>query len=369
MIETNKIKTSRLTTAYLETGNSSGDILVLVHGNVSSSEFFRPILSKLPQDFRLLAPDMRGFGNSDTLGIDATRGVKDFSDDLYEFINEINPSGKKVHLMGWSLGGTVIMQFAMDYPETVASLTLQAPMSPFGFGGSKNKGIELEPCSPDFAGSGGGTTNLPFIDCIRTHDGEIRSAQVPAAQCNIQSHARTTMNAFYFKMVNGRTLLQRNIIDKATEELFTESMYSTKLGEENYPGNFVVSTNWPNVGPGATGVNNAISPKYCNLSGFANAKTKAPVFWVRGADDQIVSDTSFLELNYLGSLGFVPGWPGRATHPPQPMVTQMRAVLDAYKNNGGSYEESIFSDCGHSPHIEKEDEFISELTAFLRQIV
>ena len=64
---------------------------------------------------------------------------------------------------------------------------------------------------------------------------------------------------------------------------------------------------------------------------------KPPVLWIRGTDDVIVSDTSLYDLAHLGALGAVPGWPGAggATRP-QPMVSQTRAVLDAYAAGGGA---------------------------------
>jgi pimeloyl-ACP methyl ester carboxylesterase len=79
------------------------------------------------------------------------------------------------------------------------------------------------------------------------------------------------------------------------------------------------------------------------------------VLWIHGADDQIVSDTSLLDFGFLGQLGAVPGWPGAEIYPPQPMKTQIRAVLEKYKANGGQYQEVVLSDCGHSPHIEKQE--------------
>jgi pimeloyl-ACP methyl ester carboxylesterase len=45
----------------------------------------------------------------------------------------------------------------------------------------------------------------------------------------------------------------------------------------------------------------------------------------------------------------------------------MRAVLDRYRTGGGAYEEVIVSDCGHSPHIEKPEEFRKTFLAFLAQ--
>ena len=43
--------------------------------------------------------------------------------------------------------------------------------------------------------------------------------------------------------------------------------------------------------------------------------TKPHITWVRGDPDAIVSDTSLFDLSYLGSLGFVPGWPGADGEP------------------------------------------------------
>jgi pimeloyl-ACP methyl ester carboxylesterase len=75
-----------------------------------------------------------------------------------------------------------------------------------------------------------------------------------------------------------------------------------------------------------------------------------------------VSDASLWDIAYLGKLGLVPGWPGDDVCPPQPMLAQTRAVLDEYKLKGGCYREVAFADCGHSPHVEKTDEFVKVLT-------
>ena len=60
----------------------------------------------------------------------------------------------------------------------------------------------------------------------------------------------------------------------------------------------------------ARGVNNAISPKYCDLSGFAGIGDQPDMLWIRGDADEIVSDASLVDLGNLGALGAVPGWPG-----------------------------------------------------------
>ena len=64
-------------------------------------------------------------------------------------------------------------------------------------------------------------------------------------------------------------------------------------------------------------------------------------------------------------LGVVPrGWPGEDKFPPQPIVSQMHGVLRSYEANGGSYRPVDF-ECGHSPHIEKPEDFRQTLFDFL----
>jgi pimeloyl-ACP methyl ester carboxylesterase len=100
-------------------------------------------------------------------------------------------------------------------------------------------------------------------------------------------------------------------------------------------------------------MNNAMSPKFFNLAAFAQINPQPPVLWIRGDSDQIVSDTSLFDFGYLGQLGAVPGWPGADVYPPQPMLGQLRALLNAYQAQGGQYREEVIANCGHSPHIEQ----------------
>lgn len=336
------IKTDRLTVAYLTAG-TGGIPLVLVHGNCSSSLFFQDFMLALAATGRytVYAPDMRGYGESETLPVDATRGVRDFADDLDAFVRALNL--KPFHLLGWSLGGNVVMQYAIDHPGMLRSLILQAPGSPFGFGGAKADGT---PVWPDAAGSGGGTVNPEFVQRIALGDRGIE-----------QFSPRTVMNTFYFKPPFR--------VSPDREEIYVSSILSTKVGPGNYPGDFTSSSNWPNVAPGTQGVNNALSPKYLNQANLATIHPKPPVLWIHGADDQIVSDTSSFDPGFLGQLGIVPGWPGAQVYPPQPMKTQVRAVLNAYRANGGDYYEVVLPDCGHSPHIEKQGPVCEHAHSFL----
>ena len=73
----------------------------------------------------------------------------------------------------------------------------------------------------------------------------------------------------------------------------------------------------------------------------------------------IVSDNSFFDFGTLGKLGYVPGWPGEEVYPPQPMVGQTRSLLEKYAAQGGSFEEVVIADTGHTPYVEKPEEFMA----------
>jgi pimeloyl-ACP methyl ester carboxylesterase len=47
--------------------------VLFIHGDVSSSRFFEETLAALPPRYRGLAPDLRGFGETETRPVDATR--------------------------------------------------------------------------------------------------------------------------------------------------------------------------------------------------------------------------------------------------------------------------------------------------------
>lgn len=335
------LETARTTTHLLEAGDPDGELVLFVHGNASAGRFFEETLLALPSGFRGVAVDLRGFGRSAPDPIDATRGVRDFSDDVLAVLDALDV--ESAHLVGWSVGGGVILRAAIDAPERVRSLTLVASMSPYGFAGTKD--LDGTPCFADHAGSGGGTANPGFVKALAEND-----------RGHDPMGPRGVMNAFYFKPPFSAG-------DR--EEVYLSEVLSTHVGDDHYPGDISASPNWPTVAPGTRGMNNAISSKYCNLAAFAGVESGPPVLWIRGADDQIVSDTSMFDVGHLGALGAIPGWPGAGTYPAQPMVSQLRHVLDQYAAGGGEVEEVVIPDCGHSPHVEKPQAFREALVGLL----
>ncbi len=342
------IQTGRLLTSYLEAGTPGSPPAMLIHGNVSSNLFWEETMLGLSSSHWVIAPDLRGYGESEALDVDATRGVRDWADDLRSLVTSLQMK-EPLHLVGWSLGGGIVMQYAIDYPDTVASLVLINPISPYGFGGTKDE--TGTPCHSSFAGSGGGTANPAFVRLLKEGD---RTNEY-------QTSPRNVLNHFYFKPPFQ--------VDAWREEQLVTSLLMTKVGDGLYPGTFATNADWPGVAPGESGFNNAISPKYFNVSGLAEIGNKPPILWIRGADDCIVSDQSFFDFGYLGQNGFVPGWPGKDVYPAQPMLKQTRHVLEKYRSNGGSYEEFVVEKAGHTPHIEKREEVLHKMRQFFSGLV
>jgi pimeloyl-ACP methyl ester carboxylesterase len=328
----------------LEPAAADSRRVLLVHGNVASGVFFEPLMEAAPDRFHLVAPDLRGYGDTRPRPVDATRGLRDFSDDLAELCSAIGWT-TDVHVVGWSIGGGVVMQLAMDRPGLVASITLIAPVPPRGFGG--NHGTDGAPNAPDFAGSGGGVVSPAFVEAIRNKDrGD--GAQSP----------RTILRKFFFDEAHYTPPAER-------EEAWVDAIIATRIGDDYYPGDAVPSAHWPLVAPGTRGFTNAFSAKYLDLTPFAAMPNKPPVLWVRGENDAIVSDASFFDFALLGKLGVVPGWPGEDVVPPQPMIGQTRALLDRYKAGGGEVREIALPNVGHSPFLEAPDVFLTELVRFI----
>ena len=71
-IRAERMPTNRLTVNVLAIPDRTGPAVLFVHGNVSSSLFWQPMMLALPGSYRPLAIDLRGFGDTDDEPIDAT---------------------------------------------------------------------------------------------------------------------------------------------------------------------------------------------------------------------------------------------------------------------------------------------------------
>lgn len=338
-------QTSRLRVHWLEAGPPDGVPVVLVHGNLSTSRFLEHVPSGAPDRFRFVLPDMRGFGRTEPLPIDATRGLRDWSDDLHALVTALRID-RPVHLLGWSTAGAAISHYALEHGP-VASLTYLDPVSPYGFGGVRRDGT---PCFPDAAGSGAGLVSPEFVARLRAGDRGVDSPFSP----------RNVMNSLYWA--------QSHREPPAREDVLVDEILRSLVGDGGYPGDAVPSDNWPGTAPGTRGILNALSPKYCNWTGIVDLDPKPPILWTHGAADLIVSDGSGSEAGALGAAGYLPGWPGMDVYPPQPMVTQIRDVLGRYAAAGGAVRTEIFDESGHGPVFDSVERWKAAFFDFLESV-
>ena len=341
-ISAKSVATARIATRVLFAGDESGTPVIFLHGNLTSAAFWEETMLTMPASYRSIALDQRGFGEADPAAlVDGARGLADLSDDALSLMDALNIEA--AHVVGHSMGGGVLWRLMMDAPERLLSASFVAPVSPFGFGGTKDAIGTL--CAADAAGSGGGVANPQYTQLLK--DGERGDGEMTP---------RHVMNNFYWKPP---------YTSEREEDLLT-AVLQTHTGERDYPGDFVASENWPAVAPGRWGVLNGMAPNnQPDVSRLVAINPKPPVFWLRGDSDQVIADMSMFDLATFGKLGIVPGWPGDEVCPPQPMIVQTRQVLDKYAAAGGSVQEVVIEDCGHTPFVEKAAEFNRALYAFL----
>lgn len=326
------VSTDRIETNVWTSGPDDGTPLLLVHGNLVSGGWWSYVADALPDDVRVIAPDLRGFGRTEAKPIDATRGLGDMVDDVRSLLDTLGLADQgTVNAAGWSMGGGVLMQYLLTHPDDLASLTLVAPVSPYGFGGTK--GADGKACFDDFAATGAGGAAPEFVQRLAAGD---KTEDDPT------SSPRLTLRQFFGAREN----------TDVDEDFLLDEVLHTRTGDDFYPGDSAASDNWPTLAPGAHGVLNAMSPKYYDAAGIVDLTRKPPITWVRGGQDQVISDTSMFDLAYLGQLGAVPGWPGEDVLPAQPMVQQIRAVLHGYRGNGGVAEEVCLDHAAHGMPVE-----------------
>ena len=84
-MQTMTIDTARLRTHCWVAGPEDGEPLLMVHGNLVTGRFFQALAERVPDRFRVVAPDLRSFGRTAALPVDASRGMRDWSDDVRSF--------------------------------------------------------------------------------------------------------------------------------------------------------------------------------------------------------------------------------------------------------------------------------------------
>ena len=111
----------------------SGYPLVLLHGWPESCYEWRKIIPSLAERFTVIAPDLRGLGNSDRpmAGYDK----RTLASDVYALVQSLGI--RKIGLTGHDWGGVVSYYLAYDHPEVVERLMILDSMPGLGRSGDK----------------------------------------------------------------------------------------------------------------------------------------------------------------------------------------------------------------------------------------
>jgi pimeloyl-ACP methyl ester carboxylesterase len=97
-----------------------GSPVILIHGFGAKKESWIAQFKPLSEKFKTIRMDNRGSGKSDRPKGDYTMEV--FADDIKGLLDYLQI--KKTHIIGWSVGGMIVQNFVLKYPECVNKVVL-----------------------------------------------------------------------------------------------------------------------------------------------------------------------------------------------------------------------------------------------------
>lgn len=109
---------------YREAGPQDAPVLLLLHGYPSSSHYFRRLMPLLAERYRLIAPDLPGFGGSDAPGHESWAYSFDHLAQVLEgFVAELGLTHYALYIFDY--GAPVGMRLALAHPERVTAIISQ----------------------------------------------------------------------------------------------------------------------------------------------------------------------------------------------------------------------------------------------------
>jgi len=281
------------TISYLEKGHGN-KVLILIHGNLSSSVYYRPLLERLPEDIRVIALDLRGFGDSSYRK--PVHSLKELADDLSMFMNALMID--KAIIAGWSLGGGVAMEFAAAYPQRTVKLIL--------INSTTHKGYPIFKKNAAYQ---------PVVGQIYQSAEEMAADPV---QVKPVTDAIAAKNAAFMTYIYDLTIYTKN---KPSVAANTEYIMET-MKQRNLPDvDFALAT-----------LNMGTEPNFYRPGSGAIQNIKCPVLHFWGTLDKTVPETMVLDnINALQK--------------------QSKYIK--------------FTDCGHSPLVDKPDELARAILEFI----
>jgi pimeloyl-ACP methyl ester carboxylesterase len=124
--------------AYVDSG--CGETALLLHSSAGSGAQWRSLTEALRSRFRVLAPDLYGYGESDPW---PGHGPLTLADEA-ALADAVTADHGPLHVIGHSYGGAVALSFALQRPERLRSLTLIEPVAFHLLRGAANRRLLVE---------------------------------------------------------------------------------------------------------------------------------------------------------------------------------------------------------------------------------
>ncbi len=110
-----------LTIHYSDLNPNGNSVILLLHGlGVTGDSWQMQFPALIDAGFRILAPDMRGFGKSTYPG--GPNNSRVMAKDMVAFMESL--AIRSFHIIGISMGGTIALQLILDQPTMVDTLLL-----------------------------------------------------------------------------------------------------------------------------------------------------------------------------------------------------------------------------------------------------
>jgi pimeloyl-ACP methyl ester carboxylesterase len=113
-----------MTLAHTLTGRPGGQVVLFIHGITGSRNYFlkKSHTRRMAGRYRLLVPDLPGFGDSPKPRTDYT--IQLFRDTVRNTVVAAGCHRRKIHIVGHSLGALIALEYAARYPDHVDRMAL-----------------------------------------------------------------------------------------------------------------------------------------------------------------------------------------------------------------------------------------------------
>lgn len=105
-------------------GPTALPLVVMIHQTASSSVMFEAVMARLEKNYRMLAPDFPGYGNS--FWPEEVPGISYYSDVLMEALDNLKIKG--FHVCGHHTGGGIALDMTVRFPERIKTLSIIGPI-------------------------------------------------------------------------------------------------------------------------------------------------------------------------------------------------------------------------------------------------